>query len=132
MRRIGLAGAIALVACAAHSSPATQSSEPPLPAAAAPAKTRYKNVPPNVLSEQVIESTTPRLPDMTKVANGRTQLAGTYKVCVDANGQVSVVDVISSIVGADQAIADTLRTWKYKPQPVPICGLYRFVFLVRR
>ena len=52
------------------------------------------------------------------------------KICVDQSGRVNNVQMIQGIPGADNDIIATLRGWKFKPQPVPICSLSRFVFTI--
>ena len=52
------------------------------------------------------------------------------KICIDQAGKVNQVQIIQGIPGADNDILSTIRTWKYKPQPIPICSMTRFVFNV--
>ena len=54
---------------------------------------------------------------------------GMYRICVDTDGNVSKVETVTSLSGADQTIIDQVRaTWQYKPQPVPVCTIRVFEF----
>jgi hypothetical protein len=50
------------------------------------------------------------------------------KICIDQSGRVNQVNVLQGIPGGDSTIVDTIRSWKFKPQPIPICSVNRFVF----
>ena len=55
----------------------------------------------------------------------------TARLCVDQSGAVSSVTVLAGIPGADADIVATLRGWRYRPQPIPVCFVSQFVFDVR-
>ena len=59
---------------------------------------------------------------------GSDGVAFMAKMCIDQMGNVSRIDVLQGIPGADEAILSVLRWWKYEPDPIPICFLARFVF----
>lgn len=50
------------------------------------------------------------------------------KVCVDTAGRIERVTIVQGIPGADAKVLETLRTWRFRPQPVPICTLIRFEY----
>ncbi len=88
-----------------------------------------KNVPPHVLDQQKISGAMPSLPDIVKIQRkGTGDAVFLAKICIDMGGNVNQVSVMQGIPGADQSILATLRTWKFKPQPVPICSLSKFEF----
>ena len=90
-----------------------------------------KNVPPYMLDQQKISGDAPHLPDIVKIQRkGTGDAIFMAKICIDQSGRVSQISVIQGIPGADQSILATLRTWKYKPQPLPICSMSRFVFSI--
>ena len=97
----------------------------------APAALRAKNVPPQVFDSEALVREAPHLPDAVK-ARARGDVTGMYKVCVATDGTVMSVAPLQSIAGADDAIMATLRRWRLKPQPTPICSITRFVFSVER
>lgn len=72
----------------------------------------------------------PHLPEAVKVLHPCDDLVGTYRVCIEPSGTVGSVEVLQSIAGADTELAATLRTWRFKPQPKPVCFWQTFVFHV--
>lgn len=68
----------------------------------------------------------PQLPDDMRSTNLHPEFAA--KICIDRSGKVSRVDVLQGIPGADPSIVETLRSWRHKPQPTPVCFLIRYVF----
>jgi protein TonB len=88
-----------------------------------------KNVPPFVFDQSAIYKPEPHLPDIIKIQRkGTGDAIWMGKVCVDQSGKVSQISMIQSIPGADAEIMGTMRTWKFKTQPVPICTLIRLVY----
>lgn len=98
---------------------------------AAPAP-RPRNVAPHALDAARVAGAMPHLP-ATVIASRRGLGDSTFtaKICVDQSGTVSSVSVLSGIPGADADILATLRGWRYKPQPIPVCFLSQFVFDVQ-
>ena len=96
--------------------------------AAVPNALRAKNVPPHLFDTELIEHPTPHLPENVLVKAAGRQLPWLGKVCANADGSISQVSVVSGIPGADSAISETVRTWRLRPQPIPICTIVRFVF----
>jgi len=92
-----------------------------------PAK-RRRNVPAQAFGSQKIAGDDPHLPDAVKAQHPGATLSWIGKVCVREDGVVDEVKVIAGIPAADEGIMSTLQTWKLKPQPVPICGIVRFMF----
>ena len=90
-----------------------------------------KNVPPHMLEQQKLAGEMPHLPDIVKIQRKGTGLAiSMVKVCIDQSGNVNQVSIIQGIPGADAQILSTLRGWKYKPQPIPICSMVKFEFQI--
>jgi len=113
-------------AAGGSAAPSTASSAP----AADPGITP-KYVPSFVFDAQRISSPNPHLPESFAQAHPRQQVRGTYRICVNRDGRVSDVKVVTSIPGIDQAIVEQVKsTWTYKAQPVPICTERQFIFKI--
>jgi periplasmic protein TonB len=98
------------------------------PVTAAPPKV----VPSFVIDRERMSSPDPKLPDELATRYAGQSVKGTYRICIDTEGNVLAVTVVNSIPGADEQIVGHLKqTWKYKPQPVPVCTVRNFVFNVR-
>jgi len=89
-----------------------------------------KVVPAILIKKDVLSQDWPHLPDVVKAQRRGTTVPGTYKVCIAQSGSISSVDVLSGIPGADDTIVSTIRTWRYKPQAIPICFIQAFEFQV--
>jgi len=90
-----------------------------------------KNVPPHVLDTEKLSGENPHLPDIVKIQRkGTGDAIFMAKICVDQNGNVNQVSVMQGIPGADGEIMNTLRSWKFKKQAIPICSMTRFVFTI--
>jgi hypothetical protein len=83
-----------------------------------------------LLRSQRIRNDDPHLPDEVKMRNRGNVVLGSYQVCIATDGSIREVDVVSSIRGADANIVATLLTWRYKPQPSPVCFIQFFEFEV--
>ncbi|HEX4462396.1 MAG TPA: hypothetical protein VIA18_30675 [Polyangia bacterium] len=93
---------------------------------------RARNVAPHQLDAQKIAGADPHLPDFVRSARrGLGDDAFAARICVDQAGRVSRVDVLQGIAGADEGIVATLREWRYRAQPIPVCFVSRFVFDVQ-
>jgi hypothetical protein len=75
-----------------------------------------------VLDAQKVSGAPVTLPSHVQKPHAGQKVVGTYKICVNKDGGVYDVTTISSISGADSAITETLRTWKYKPQTGNVCA----------
>src|SRR5215831_18614243 len=85
-----------------------------------------------VLDGQRVSSPDPRLPEGVVSAHPGQQLKGTYRICVRQDGRVSDVTVLTPVPGADPAIIEQLKsTWIYKPQPLPVCTIRNFIFIIK-
>jgi protein TonB len=92
---------------------------------------KAKNVPPHYLDAQAIYKPDPHLPDIIRIQRkGTGESRFMAKVCVDQAGKVNQVSVIQGIPGADNDIVSTIRTWKYKPQPIPVCFMGQWLFTI--
>jgi hypothetical protein len=60
---------------------------------------------------------------------GSGMVMGAYKMCIGLDGSISDVDVVTSIAGADDSIVEVLRTWRYKPQQIPVCFIQNLQFV---
>jgi hypothetical protein len=93
---------------------------------------RPRNIAPHLLDAQKIAGADPHLPDFVKNARrGLGDSAFSARICVDQAGSVSRIDVLQGIPGADEAIVQALRGWRYRAQPIPVCFVSRFVFDVQ-
>src|SRR5215472_11325422 len=85
-----------------------------------------------VLDGQRISSPDPRLPEAVLSAHPGQQLKGTYRICVRQDGRISEVTVLTPVPGADPAIIEQLKSsWVYKPQPLPVCTIRNFIFIIK-
>jgi periplasmic protein TonB len=92
---------------------------------------KAKNVPPHMLEQQKISGDMPHLPDIVKIQRkGTGEAVAMVKICIDQGGRVNQVSVIQGIPGADAEILNTVRGWKYKAQPIPICSMVKFEFSI--
>ena len=92
---------------------------------------KAKNVPPHMLEQQKLSGDMPHLPDIVKIQRkGTGEAVAMVKICIDQSGHVNQVSVIQGIPGADNDILSTVRSWKYKPQPIPICSMVKFEFSI--
>lgn len=100
------------------------------------------NVPPTVAKglrlsgdEQVFPA---RMTQLAMVHDGKTQVRGTFQVCVDEGGSISSVRRLAS-TGYDDydgALMDAMRGWRYKPYAVdgkaaPMCTVQVFVYRIK-
>jgi protein TonB len=94
--------------------------------------TTVKTVPSFVFDRERVSAPDPHLPTALKDQHPHEQMRGLYRICVGTDGRVEQVNVISSIPGADHSIIEQIRdTWRYKPQPVPVCSIRSFVFNIK-
>lgn len=96
-------------------------SEPPRPALDQPTMQVKKDK---------IAGSMPRLPDEIRTANIGSTLLAAYRICVDTQGRPERLTPIVPIPGAHQALHDALRTWRFRPQPIPLCFLDVFQFVI--
>jgi protein TonB len=98
----------------------------------APATVKPKNVPPHALDSQALYKPDPHLPDAIKLQRrGTGDAVFMCKLCVAQDGSIMRVDVMQGIPGADENITSTLRQWRFKPQPIPVCMMTRFEFAIQ-
>jgi hypothetical protein len=98
---------------------------------AAPAP-RPRNVAPHALDAQRLAGALPHLPAAVIGARrGLGDTTFTARLCVDQSGAISSVTVLSGIPGADADIVATLRGWRYRPQPIPVCFVTQLVYDVQ-
>lgn len=125
---VGALSSLTLSACMLPTAVAEETA-PPARDGGVAAPQRARNVPPHYFEQQYISNETPHLPDAAKpAAGGELQWLG--KVCAATDGHISQVSIVSGIRGADESIMATMRGWRLRPQPFPICTLVRFVFSV--
>jgi hypothetical protein len=97
--------------------------------AAPPARPTPKPVPASLIRKDKISvSDDPHLPDVVKARYLCAVVTGSYKLCIGTSGEMSAVDPIMGIPGADEQIVATVRKWRYKPQALPICFVQFFEF----
>ena len=90
-----------------------------------------KNVPPAKFDQDAIYKPDPHLPDIVRIQRkGTGDAIWMGKVCLDQGGKVNQISIMQGIPGGDQEIMNTMRTWKFKPQPFPICTLIRLVYTI--
>jgi hypothetical protein len=98
----------------------------------APAPKPPRNVGPHALDAERIAGATPHLPAAVIDAHrGLGESRFVARMCVDTAGVVSSVTVLAGIPGADADIVATLRGWRYKPQPIPVCFVTELLYDVQ-
>ncbi len=90
----------------------------------------HKNVPHFAIKKDKLGGEMPHLPEAIKSRRRGSTVTGSYKICIDTSGYVSTVNPVGSVPGADEPIMATLRGWTYRPQPVPVCFIENFQFVV--
>jgi protein TonB len=107
--------------------PATTAAPPPPP----PPPAAPKMVPSFVFAKDKIGGGDPHLPDEFKSRHPKETLNASYRVCVGTDGRVSEMSVVRGIGGVDDGIIQQVRgSWSFKPQPVPVCTIWNFVFKI--
>lgn len=89
-----------------------------------------KIVPAGLIQSNKISGDDPQLPNIITTQHQCENLLGSYKVCLDVNGNISTVNTIGSIPEADEQIIATLKKWRYKPQAMPICFIKTFEYYI--
>jgi periplasmic protein TonB len=88
-----------------------------------------RNLPPHALDAERLAGAMPHLPAAVIGARrGLGESTFTARLCLDTSGSVSSVTVLSGIPGADADIVATLRAWRYKPQPIPVCFVTQLTY----
>jgi hypothetical protein len=91
-----------------------------------------RNLPPHALDAQRLAGAMPHLPAAVIGARrGLGESTFTARLCLDTAGSVSSVTVLAGIPGADADIVATLRAWRYKPQPIPVCFVTQFTYEIQ-
>jgi hypothetical protein len=86
--------------------------------------------PPVYLAAQKIAGDDPHLPNATKIRLKGMTARAVYKICVDQQGRVFDVVPLLPIVDAHDSIVRTLKTWRYRPQPIPVCFVTMFNYTI--
>jgi hypothetical protein len=103
------------------------------PGAAQPvvAKPPPKMVASFVFDRERLQYPNPQLPETFKRQHALQTLRGMYRICVDMDGSIEKMETVSSISGMDRTIIEqVIATWRYKPQPVPVCTIRVFEFRI--
>lgn len=98
-----------------------------------------QNVPPTLLEGSRIAGTKAIVPDDdTKIAiakAGKDKLVGSYKLCINATGALTVVQMLKStgFTAYDDKIMREMRQWRYRPyavngRAVPVCTAVTFIY----
>ncbi|HNF96474.1 MAG TPA: hypothetical protein PKW11_06600 [Pseudomonadota bacterium] len=103
---------------------------PPPPKEEAKPPPKPKVVPAIRIRSEKLSGEDPHLPAVVKAQRrGSGMVMGAYKMCIGLDGSISDVDVVTSIAGADESIIEVLRTWRYKPQQIPVCFIQNLQFV---
>ena len=113
------------------------SNQPPPPPPPPPAPTQ--NVPPTLLEANRLTGNKLITPDPKTVEeikkSGKDKIIGSYKLCLDTQGAVTVVKQLKStgFAAYDTKIQAEMQTWTYKPyaingKPAPVCTAVTFIY----
>jgi protein TonB len=92
---------------------------------------KAKNVPPAKFDADALYKPMPHLPGIVTIQRkGTGEAVWMGKVCIDQGGKVNQISIMQGIPGGDSAIMDTMRSWKFKTQPFPICTMIRLVYTI--
>ncbi len=96
---------------------------PPPPPKEEPKPPPKPKVMPAILikKDKISSGDDPHLPDVVKAQRRGSVVSGSYKVCIAQSGNISSVDIMQGIPGADDSIVSVLKQWRYKPQAIPVC-----------
>ncbi len=72
----------------------------------------------------------PRLSDVVKDRFLCSEFTITHKICVDMNGRVTFIEPIVTISDYDSVIVSSLKKWKFKPRPEPVCFVNALNYMV--
>jgi TonB family protein len=111
----------------------------PPPPPPPPPPTPPQNIAPSVLEANRIAGNKLITPDdATKkqiIADGKSRVIGSFKLCIALDGSVTVVTLLKSsgYAAYDEKLQQQMRTWKYKPYLVngratPVCTAVTFIF----
>lgn len=132
--RFAVAPLAAVAGCAGASKP-----QPATPSVATRDSSAPKKVSPELLQSLVLEHDYPRLPDKVRAAHAGEEISVMYFVTVGTDGSVLAVapynagataEARRTVADVDAVVEDTLRAWKFKPQPIPMRSIMRFVFTI--
>lgn len=87
-----------------------------------PISTRYLD------AQKVSENDEPPAPDFVRSMRCGSGVSGTYRICVEASGGVSSVEILQAASGNDAPIVDSLKRWRYRPQSTPVCVVKQLDF----
>ena len=96
----------------------------------APEPVRPKNVPPHVMKAAQISGENPRTPPNLANLHRGKKVSVTVLVCIDTAGNVDrgATRIISALPGYADFVLPAIHQWKFKSQPIPICGPWIFNF----
>ena len=104
---------------------------PTITASASPASAPRKKIVPAILvKKDQLSGQAPSLPDGVKEQHRGSTLQGIYKLCIAQDGSIESVDVVTGIPDADIPITSALRSWRYKPQAIPLCFMQFLEFQI--
>ncbi len=89
-----------------------------------PARLPSKNVPPHILAQALLQKVEVTLPPAVLVAHRGERIRIAVLMCVGSDGAVDRAQtrILAGVPGADDAVLETMRRWRYRPQPIPLCA----------
>ncbi|MFO0735836.1 MAG: hypothetical protein U0270_08150 [Labilithrix sp.] len=105
----------------------TAAPPPPPPAPAPP-----KMVPSFVFDKERLTAPDPHLSDDYKNKHPKTTAQSRYRICVGQDGRVTEISTLQPLGGTedDNVIRQIRGGWTWKPQPLPICTVRVFSFVI--
>jgi hypothetical protein len=74
----------------------------------------------------------PHLPDRYKILNIDSSATEVIRTCIDREGKIADIRPEVPIQGANGSIMRVLKTWRYEPQPEPVCVQNKFTFTISK
>ncbi len=90
---------------------------------------RPRNIASFVFDRQRLSAPDPHLSAEFWRVSPMRSVSGTYRVCIGTDGRIFQIAPTVGIAGEDERIMEHLRrTWRYRPQPLPVCSLLTLEF----
>lgn len=79
-------------------------------------------------AQKISENDEPPAPSFVQNLRCGSGTSGTYRICVGTEGSVSSVEILQAASANDAPIVESLKRWRYRPQPTPVCVVKQLDF----